>query len=174
MLPASINELHWIDRYTSGRLAIMTRPRGGDWLEVDFKELAGSGVGIIVSCLTAPEESELELTAERAECERAGLKFFSCPIEDRGLPKSPESVRLLLGELSNFLRAGRAIAIHCRQGIGRSSLLCATLLVFEGVKSADAFTWLAETRGRPLPDTDEQRKWVDQFELDYQTRSRAT
>ena len=52
------------------------------------------------------------------------------------------------------------IVIHCRQGIGRSSIVAAIILTRQGATVEEAFDRLAEARGRPVPDTPEQREWV--------------
>ena len=48
--------------------------------------------------------------------------------------------------------------IHCRQGIGRSSLLAAAVL--EASSLDEAWRRIAEARGRSVPDTPEQRAWL--------------
>ena len=46
-------EIYWIDLPGPGRLAIMPRPRGDDWLEGEIESLKGVGVQSLVSMLTA-------------------------------------------------------------------------------------------------------------------------
>ena len=50
-------DVFWIDP----TLAIITRPRGGDWLSDELSALKREGVGVVVSCLTDAEEHELGL-----------------------------------------------------------------------------------------------------------------
>ena len=47
---------------------MMSRPRGGDWLEDEIKSLGTQKVDVIVSLLTQEEVLELELTAEGELC----------------------------------------------------------------------------------------------------------
>jgi hypothetical protein len=54
-------ELYWIERPWRGRLAIMPRPRGGDWLDDEIQSWRRSGVDVVVSLLTREEESDLNL-----------------------------------------------------------------------------------------------------------------
>ena len=65
-----------------------------------------------------------------------------------------------MGDLRARHRAGHSIGVHCRMGIGRSSLLLAALLVRSGTSPEDAFQLISAARGLPVPDTDEQRQWL--------------
>jgi protein-tyrosine phosphatase len=55
------------------------------------------------------------------------------------------------------------VAIHCRAGIGRSSLVAAAVLVLKGWIAADALAAIATARRLPVPDTELQRQWVLDF-----------
>jgi protein-tyrosine phosphatase len=66
----------------------------------------------------------------------------------------------LVQRLDQALAAGKNVAVHCRQGIGRSSVVVASLLVAAGETPDEAFRRIEEARGRPVPDTAEQREWV--------------
>jgi hypothetical protein len=56
--------LYWISTPTTGRLATMARPRGGDWLAEELVALRELRVDTLVSLLTAEEAIELSLYAE--------------------------------------------------------------------------------------------------------------
>ena len=49
-------ELSIVDGPWPGRLAIVPRPRGGDWLEDEVRAWREAGVDIVVSALEADEE----------------------------------------------------------------------------------------------------------------------
>ena len=131
--------LYWIERPRPGRLAILARPRGGDWLEDEILSLKKAGVNILVSALTPEETSELELDYESGLCRQHGIEFVSFPIEDRDVPPSMKMTRELVQVLERSLLEAKSVAIHCRQGIGRSSMLAACVLVLEEVDSETAF-----------------------------------
>ena len=59
-------EIYWIKSAGRGRLAVMPRPRGGDWLEDEILHLKRSGIGLLVSMLTPEEETLLGLGEEGA------------------------------------------------------------------------------------------------------------
>jgi protein-tyrosine phosphatase len=154
--------LYWID-LEGVRLGIMPRPRGNDWLADDLRILRQAGVDVIVSALTASEEEELGLNAEAQECAQNGLIFVSFPIEDRSLPADQTRFDSLVAQLLQYSRDERAVAVHCRAGIGRSSLIAACLLVGMGLATDAAFHAIEISRGCPVPDTPEQRQWVEQY-----------
>ncbi len=156
-------ELFWIPGPWPGRLAISSRPRGGDWLEDELQTWRDCGVEVIVSTLEPREVIELDLSKEANLCQSMGLTFMIFPISDRGVPSSLSETTGLVFDLEARLRQGASVMIHCRQGIGRSSLLAACLLVVGGIPEEEAFSRIQKARGRPVPDTEEQRKWVVRF-----------
>jgi protein-tyrosine phosphatase len=158
-----MSAMHWIKGPWRGRLAIFARPRGGDWLDDEISTWGRSGLQVIVSLLTAEEVNELELTSEADQCQAEGIEFVSFPIPDRGVPASRSEALQLVKSVEALLLTGKTVGIHCRQGIGRSGLIAACLLVSSGVTADTAFTRLTEERGVPIPETDEQRAWVDTF-----------
>ena len=155
--------LYWIDGSWPGKLAIVARPRGGDWLEDEVRSWARPGLQVIVSLLTPEETAAFELTSEAELCRSNGVEFVSFPIPDRDVPSSRTDTLRLVKGLEEYLATGKAVGIHCRQGIGRSGLVAACLLVSSSVPPAVAFNRISEARGRPVPETTEQREWVEAF-----------
>src|SRR5262245_56487867 len=115
-------DLYWIEGPWHGRLAIMPRPRGGDWLEDEIAAWRRAGVDIVVSALTKAEVAELDLAEEAPLCSANGIEFVGFPIADRGVP-DPATAAELVHRLDQKLASGKRVAIHCRQGVGRSALL---------------------------------------------------
>jgi protein-tyrosine phosphatase len=153
-------ELFFILDCPAGRLAIMARPRAGDWLDDEAASWRRQGLDTVVSLLEDHEVAELELTAEQESCAKAGLQFVRLPTPDRGLPRSEPAVAEVVSKLTAELRAGRGIGIHCRMGIGRSALLAVCVLAAMGVPVEAAWTAVGEARGLSVPDTPQQREWV--------------
>jgi protein-tyrosine phosphatase len=153
-------KIYWIDGVESGRLGIMPRPRGGDWLEDEIHSLKASGVHVVASLLEGAEVAELGLTSEQSFCEACGISYLSFPVPDFGVPRSRQEALGFARALRDRLREGSSVVIHCRQGIGRSSLMAACVLLLCGVGAEGAFGRVEAARGRPVPDTPEQREWV--------------
>jgi protein-tyrosine phosphatase len=118
---------------------------------------------VIVSALTPTETEELGLLEEAECCHTNGIRFLSFPIEDRSVPSSSSSFSELLDSLKASLGEGKAVGVHCRAGIGRSSLIAAALLMQYGLSPEGAFLTVQEARGCPVPDTVEQRNWVERY-----------
>jgi protein-tyrosine phosphatase len=137
----------------------MARPRGNDWINDEISGLRDAGVNVLVSMLTPAEVNELDLQGEADGASGAGLEFVSCPTPDRGLPQ-PQEFRSLLEQLEVALGQGQHVVVHCRMGIGRSSLVAAGLLMSEGMTGSDAWAAVSSARGMAVPDTDEQRSWL--------------
>src|SRR5262245_40290297 len=90
-------ELFTIQRDGPGQLSTMAAPRGGDRLADEMANLAGSGVGVLVSHLTDAEMAELQLTNEAEFAQAAGLVFYRLPTPDREIP-DPLASRQLAGK----------------------------------------------------------------------------
>src|SRR6266487_2558748 len=111
----------------AGELAIIPRPRGGDWLEDEVENLQRAGFDLVVSLLTVEEAKELGLTREAELIQNRGLQFCNYPIRDLGVPLSSESAQRFLKEIHRRLLDGKRIALHCRASIGRAGLIASSL-----------------------------------------------
>jgi hypothetical protein len=59
-------KIHWIDLPAGVRLAIMPRPRAGDWLDAEIAGWGAEGIGVIVSLLEAGGSRNSALTGKPA------------------------------------------------------------------------------------------------------------
>ncbi len=155
--------VHWIENSLPGKLAIIPRPRGGDWLEDEAQAWRQSGLDVIVSLLADDEVADLDLAREAELSRAAGLEFISFPITDRSVPASQAATLDLLRDLAGMLASGKSVGIHCRQGIGRAALIAIGLLVLSGVSPEAAIQKVSAARGLPVPETSEQREWIIQL-----------
>lgn len=154
-------ELFWIPGPWQGRLAISSRPRGGDWLEDEVRGWLGAGVDVVVSLLEPSEQSELGLDQEGPLAEAAGLRFVSFPIPDRGVPASRTLAVFLVHNLRQDLENGKNVAVHCRQGVGRPGLIASGALIAAGMDAVSALRVVSAARGITIPETPVQREWVE-------------
>ena len=156
-------ELHWVDGPWPGRLAVASRPRGGDWLEDEMSDWRKAGIDTVLSLLMAEEEKDLDLKNEARKVKAQGMKFMSFPIPDRQVPRSESEVAATVEELDADLSSGKNVVVHCRQGIGRTGLVAACLLVTKGLSPGAAVESLSAARGLQVPETAEQRRWIDHY-----------
>ena len=166
-------KLYWIANSSPSRLAISARPRGGDWLEDEIEGWRKQGIDVVVSLLTPSENEELDLKDEAKFSKARGIRFFSFPIEDRGVPPSSAKVEHLVTQLGSEIQQGKNVAIHCRQGIGRSSLVSAALLISAGEDVERALKAISKARGLEVPETAEQRTWLDLFSKTHAATSHS-
>ena len=156
-------DLYWIPGPWRGRLAIAARPRGGDWLDDEMLAWKRSGVDVLVSLLESQELSQLGLENEQRTAEQSGIRFTSFPIPDRGVPNSVGQASALIFSIARELESGSNVAIHCRQGIGRSGLIASGALMIAGATPDEATHAVSVARGLSVPETKEQRQWLDKL-----------
>lgn len=157
--PAEVFE---IESPYAGRLAVCMRPRGGMWLADDIRRLRSDGWDVLVSALMPGEVTELHLGAAPRLCGEHGVEYFPFPIGNLQVPPDDHAAThfdLLRGHLA----AGRNVAAHCHGSIGRSPLIVASLLVIAGVDVDEAWSRIRNVRGEQVPDTYEQRDWIERY-----------
>lgn len=150
-----------------GQLAIVPRPRGEDWLADEALAWKAEGFDVVVSLLTTEEMKELGLVDEAKVSRTLGLQFYQLQIPDLGVPSSMAVAQEFLERLISELAAGKKIAVHCRQGIGRSGLVAASLLSLSGIDPETAFQRVSAARGLPVPETPEQKSWVTRLAEEF-------
>jgi protein-tyrosine phosphatase len=156
-------DLFWIPGPWRGRLAIAPRPRGGDWLDDEASAWQQADIDIVVSLLENAEAAQLDLLREPQAAEDHAINFISFPIPDRGVPASMQEAVSLISRIEAQLEVGKNVAIHCRQGIGRSGLIAAGVLMTSGASPAEAMRIVSSVRGIPVPETLAQREWTEQL-----------
>jgi protein-tyrosine phosphatase len=144
-------------------LAVAARPRGGDWLEDEVAGWNRAGIDTVLSLLTPEEEQALDLAGEADAVKTGGMEFLSLPIPDRQVPTSETELTAAMEKVNARLAAGRGVLVHCRQGVGRSGLVAACLLVTRGVDPSAAVERVSAAREVAIPETREQRQWIDHY-----------
>ncbi len=89
------------------------------------------------------------------------------------MPASRESVGELADNIVDALGTGKNVAVHCRQGIGRSGMIVGGVLVAAGEDLARALRTIKESRGLDVPETEEQKQWLREFSSWLTTRQAA-
>ena len=115
-----------------GKLSIMAKPIGGEWLEDSIQGLKQLQIDKVISLLEP---------------------------HDRGLPSTIKAVNLAK-QLYVELEAGKHLVIHCRAGIGRTGIMAGAVLVAGGIHPETALQMISQARGVKVPDTDEQEAWL--------------
>ncbi len=158
-----MTNIYWIQHRQKPGLAIVARPRGEEHLYDDLLALTSSDIKILVSLLERDEAIDLGLADEAEFAQRADIEFISFPIADGTTPENRLNLCGLISCLTGAINDGKHIGVHCRGSIGRSTVITASVLIELGWKAANALSIIEKARGCPVPDTEEQRRWILQF-----------
>jgi protein-tyrosine phosphatase len=153
-------DLFWIPGPWPGKLALVPRPRGGDWLEDEVCAWRRAGIDLAVSLLERDEALDLGLDHEAETLRSSGIQFYSFPIPDRSIPASTKEAVFFLDRLAASLAEGKNIAVHCRQSVGRSGMIAAGLLVKSGMNVDEAIDLVSAARHQTVPETAPQLEWI--------------
>lgn len=166
-------KIFWVTGTWRGRLGIVPRPRGAEWLDSETRAWREAGIDIVVSLLEPDEEADLDLTGESTSSKNNGIAFRAFPIPDRGVPSSREAVAELADQIVDALSSGRTVVVHCRQSIGRSAMMVAAILIASGLDVETAVDTVRQSRGLDVPETQAQRQWISDFSAWLSSRSAA-
>lgn len=156
-----MTKIYWIHQFeNSARIGIVARPRGDDWLENEISNLSENKVAILVSLLESDEIHELNLELEQAYCLAKKINYINFPIPDRDIPGQSDKTDNLIELIVTRLNEGLSVAIHCRMGIGRSSIIAAAVLLKYKFKVPEIIEIITKKRGVKVPDTDKQLAWL--------------
>jgi atypical dual specificity phosphatase len=129
-------------------------------LEEDLGWLCAEGIGAVLSLTETP----LELGV----AERLGLAAQHLPVDDLTAP-TPRQLEHALAFIDEQTGRGRAVAVHCLMGQGRTGTVLAAYLIRAGTTAEDA---IARLRGvcpgaigspeqeRALHDFARRRDWI--------------
>jgi protein-tyrosine phosphatase len=156
-------EVYWIEVPGPGRLAIMPHPGGDAWLADELRSLKEQGATLIVSLQEEDEAEAYGLKEQAPLCAEIGLRFRRFPIQDHSIPPLNQTTFDFIDELVRDVKSGEGVAVHCMAGIGRSGLICISVLIALGMEPVDAMNTASNARGLALPETDEQCLWLRDY-----------
>ena len=111
-----------------------------------------------------------ELAANGAEhiarhCEALGLAWYHLPVADEQVPQEDfaQGWKASRQAILEQLRAGQALAIHCKGGSGRTGLIAARLLIEAGIARSEAIVLVQSLRPRAIQHP-AHRDWINQFD----------
>lgn len=134
---------------TGGRIGMTICPGtknlalDGFWdrdLAMDLDEITWWGASALVTLIKTRELTVLQVPHLPGMALKFGLAWHYLPIGETDLPDDlfDELWRESGGRLREILAAGGRIVIHCRDGLGRTGLVAARLLVESGMEPEEA------------------------------------
>jgi protein-tyrosine phosphatase len=141
-------------------MAIVLCPRGGRHLHGEMLNLHRAAIDTLVSLLSPKQVEMLELEDEGSLARRVGMQFLHHPIPDHELPPDTRAFRKFIDGLAERVRGGQRLGIHCWGSIGRATVTAACTLIHLGWEPANALAAVEAARGCPVPDTEEQQRWI--------------
>jgi len=154
--------IFWIRErfFDNEQLGMMPCPGGNENLEEEIKNLKAQGVDTLVCLLEQQEMESLGLALEEFYCRQAEMNFYHFPIPDYGVPTDTESFLTLVKRMDGELQDRKKLVVHCKGGIGRSSLVIAGVLLRKGVSLPFVFPTILRHRGFQVPETTRQKDWI--------------
>ena len=122
----------------SGRLFRSAMPGNAASLATDAAEIISAGVSRVICLATS-----IELQVQSPEYGQAiENRSFDCRVDceamqDYGIPENDGFPRKLK-EVAHLLRHGQSVLVHCRAGVGRTSVFCICLLKEMGCEMDEA------------------------------------
>jgi len=167
----NFSEIYWVRNIEPRRLAFGPRPRAGDWLADEVAGWSQSGIKHVVSLLEPHEVRDLEISREGDFCLVSDLQFLEFPIPDRGVPGNLIVADIFIRRIASLVESLEGVYVHCRAGIGRSSLVTAGVMLHLGVPFVQIFPLLSAARRMQVPDTQAQIGWLESYSKHIAARS---
>jgi protein-tyrosine phosphatase len=105
----------------------------------------------LVVCLTPRDEIAELSPAYHAAVTRGRMPFrwMSVPVRNFGVPKDAAAFRRQIAEITQSLRQGDAVLLHCAAGIGRTGSTAACVLKALGLSTGEALQRVLDAGSNP-------------------------
>jgi atypical dual specificity phosphatase len=135
----------WVD---APHLAALAYPRD----TADLQWLRANGIDILIS-LT-------EYLPSRHSINEAGLMSVHIPVVDMSAP-SLEQMEQAVATITQAMRSGMKVAVHCAAGMGRTGTILAAHFVTKGMNAEQAIDFVRALRPGSIETSDQEQAVVD-------------
>jgi len=142
---------NWI---LKGELAGSAQPGLYSEWEDDIRFLKNYGIDYIISLTEKPLIKEPAI--------ESGFHFHHFPIRDMDFPM-PRNAHQALDLIEREIRNGHRFLLHCKGGVGRTGLMCASFLVLRGESANEAIRKVRSVMSTYIQ-TQGQEMFVHNFE----------
>ena len=144
-----------------GRLYLDAMPGRQEPFETARIAIVREQIGHVVCLAGSDEIREASPGYHAALLRGVPWRHVAHPVPDLGVPPDRPAFCALAKQVADLLRAGGAVMIHCRAGIGRSGLLAAGVLMALGQSRAEAARAVrAAGAGPETPAQEEILDWI--------------
>lgn len=136
-------------------------------VKADVASLAAADTKILVTLCPEAEMKTIgvDFPALRTELVDREIAHINLPIIDQGAPHiSPRVVALHVRGIHRALAEGDNVVVHCRGGLGRSGLVAACVLVWDGYTHKTAIAKVRAIRPGAV-ETEEQESYIEMFAM---------
>jgi atypical dual specificity phosphatase len=148
--PTLPNHFCWV---LEGQLGGMAYPGMLSDENEELEAIAQAGIEVLVSTTVD--------AFPREKLRPFGIEGRHLPIKDMDVPAVRTTASICAG-MKRAIDAGRGVAVHCRAGLGRTGLLVASYLVWDGRSAAEAIEAVRRVNARYIQTTS-QEKFIRQF-----------
>ncbi len=149
---------HWV---VPGKLAGCPEPGIVHDIDYDLDLLSRVGIQVLVT-LTEHDLDQVSLT-------RHGLSNIHLPIFDREAPSLAQAY-MLVRRMQKLMDEGKALAVHCKAGIGRTGTILAAWMIREGGFSSAGAIELLRNVNKSYVQSASQESFLQTFEADIVQR----
>lgn len=118
-------------------------------------------VDVLVCMIPNDELEELQISNIEIKCQEYKIDFYQYPLIDNTVPESIENFNEFINKIHKLTET-KKICVFCRGGLGRTGLVCASLLLKQNISPTSAIKLVREKRTRALG-----RKHQQQFIHNY-------
>lgn len=123
----------------------------GGWnrdLDTDIQAVKDWGAALVITLMEEHELHEVQVAELGEKVTDSGMDWVWMPLVDDGTPDSDQiaTFRRFEPYFSEVLSSGQDILIHCRGGIGRTSVIASLLMVHAGFTANWAVNTVRQTR----------------------------
>jgi protein-tyrosine phosphatase len=151
----------WVQSINNCMLGISPCP-SSDEMIIELTKTKATDSFVLISLLTNEEQYKLGLENEASACQSLGIEFLRFPIADTNIPNWKPYLTFL-DSLNTYTYNFDKMLIHCRAGIGRSSLILLGLLVKNGAELQESINLVKKIRGFDVPQSSAQKKLLSTY-----------
>lgn len=135
-------------------------------LRADLKRLRERyRISALVSLIEEQELRDLGIERLFDACLEEGIVLIRFPIKDVSVPSDPGEFYKLVDRLADRLKEGKAVAVHCKGGLGRAGITaaCTAVAAADGEIDADEAIRIVRQARKGTVEISEQESFVRSF-----------